>query len=405
MMSGKQKFTFFVSIILALMLGSCNMPGRNEPTQDTSGLIHTIAAQTVEAQLTQDAEMNEDEPQPTQDDQQEQIQPSITPSPIEEIPPTETSLPTQTNTPLPSSTNTPIPCDHITFIKDVSIPDGTEVAPGQEFSKTWRLKNSGSCTWTSAYSLVFVSGEAMGAPASKQLTTGTVAPGEEFDVTVNLVAPIDPGTYRGEFKLRNTDGAVFGVGNKSTSFYVEIKVQDVSGLMLDFLAMAEEAVWGSGTGSFNYALPGDISLPYGGQAAGTDAYVRTHKNLKLEDGRTSGAILETHPDNNGYIIGRYPVYLVGAGDKITAKIGFLAEEGGGCGAGDVVFQINYTIGDDLNTMTSLGTWNEKCDGTFRKISIDLTALKGKTVRFYLIVSANGASADDKAIWDSLGVVR
>lgn len=405
-MAKKRISLFLISLALvALLLSSCNMPGKNEPTQDSSGLIHTIAAQTVEAQLTLDAVMRGQQTQTPQDVQEEPLAPSITPLPTESLLPTDTPLPPATNTPAPSPTLTPIPCDHITFVKDISVPDGTEMVPGQEFVKTWRLKNSGSCTWTSGYSLVFVSGDAMDAPAAMQLTTGTVVPGEEIDVSVTLEAPIDPGTYRANFKLRNTDGVVFGVGDKSATFFVEIKVQDASGVMLDFIAMAEDAVWGSGTGDVKYTLPGELSLPYDGTVAGSDAYVTTHKNVKLEDGRTSGSILETHPDNNGYIIGRYPVYLVGAGDKISAKIGFLAEDGGGCGAGNVIFQINYTLGDDLNTMTMLGSWNESCDGSFRKINIDLSGLKGKTVRFYLIVFANGASTDDKAIWDSLGVMR
>jgi hypothetical protein len=402
----KLYFRYFIPLtILVLTLNACNMPGKTEPTQEISGAIHTIAAKTVSVQLTLDAERQDqiiDTPNGNGDNVE---QPSITPSPSGEAPPTATSEPTITDTPQPTPTNTPIPCDHITFVKDISVPDGTEMVPGQQFTKTWRLKNSGSCTWTSGYSVVFDSGEAMGAPASKQLTVGTIAPGEVIDVSLDLKAPADPGSYRGNFKLRNSDGKVFGLGNKSSPFFVEILIPESSGVMFDFISMAEEAIWGSGTGTISYTLPGDVSLAYGGPVAGTDAYVTTHKNVKLEDGRNSGSILETHPQNNGYIIGRFPVYLIGAGDKITAKIGFLAEEGGGCGLGDVQFQVNYTFGDDLGSMTSLGSWNKFCNGSFRKITIDLDGLVGKSVRFYLIVSANGDSTDDKAIWDSLGVMR
>lgn len=402
----KQSCFFVVLFSLAiLLLTSCNMPGKKEPTQDTSGLIHTLAAQTVEAQLTLDAEINNQQVATLQVDEEEQTQSPTTPLPTEEVVPTSTPQPSSTNTQAPSPTHTPIPCDHITFEKDISVPDGTEFVPGQQFTKTWRLRNSGSCTWTSGYSLVFVSGDTLGAPVSIQLTTGTVPPGEVFDVSVDLEAPMEPGTYRANFKLRNTEGLIFGLGDKSSPFFVEIKVQDASGVMFDFLAMARNAIWGSGTGTILYTLPGDMTIPYGGPTAGTDAYVMIQKEVKLEDGRTSGAILETHPEDNGYIIGRYPAYLVGAGDKISAKIGFMAESGGSCGVGDVIFQINYTIGDDLDTMTSFDSWHETCDGTFRKINIDLSSLKGKTIRFYIIVSANGVSTDDKAIWDSLGVMR
>ena len=110
----------------------------------------------------------------------------------------------------------------MTFVKDVNIPDDTEYDGGEDFTKTWRLKNTGSCTWTSGYSLVFDSGDAMGAPASTQLTTGTVAPGQEIDVSIDLTAPDDPGTYKGNFKLRNPGGVIFGWGEESKSFWVQI---------------------------------------------------------------------------------------------------------------------------------------------------------------------------------------
>jgi hypothetical protein len=403
----KNRYILLIGYILFLFLlfSACNMPGRNKPTQDTSGLIHTIAAMTVEAQLTLSAQETPDQEATTIMGEEEQMEPIITPSLTVELLPTNTQVPSATNTPVPTATQTPIPCNHVTFIKDVSVPDGSVMDPGQQFTKTWRLKNSGSCNWTPGYSLVFISGTSMGAPDSKQLTDDTVAPGDEIEVSVNLEAPYEPGTYRANFKLRNSDGIVFGLGDKSSVFYVEINVQDKRGVMLDFIAMAEDAKWGSGTGTITYTLPGDVVIPYGGPVSGTEAYVMTHKNVKLEDGRKSGSILETHPDNDGYIIGRYPYYLVGKGDKVSAKIGFLIEGEESCGTGDAVFQISYTIGDDLDTFNNLGSWHEYCDGSFRKISIDLSNLIGKSIRFYVIVSANGSAVDDKAVWDSFGVMR
>ena len=345
------------------------------------------------------------DPENPQDEIVEEQMSSATPTQMEALSPTETPLPPPSDTPVPSPTTTPIPCDQISFVSDITIPDGTEMVPGQKFNKIWRLRNTGSCTWTSGYSVVFFSGAAMGAPAAIQLTTGTVAPGGEFDVSLELEAPVAAGTHRASFKLRNTNGIVFGLGDKSSPFFVEIQVEEGSGVMLDFIARADEATWGSGTGTISYTLPGEIVIPYGASVAGTDAYVSAQKNVKLEGGSISGAILETRPDNNGYIIGRFPAYTVGTGDYIKAKLSFLAEGDGSCGAGDVVFQISYTKGEDLTTITSLGSWGETCDGAFRKINIDLSALKGEKVHFYLIILSNGASTDDKAIWDSLGVMR
>lgn len=392
-------------LFMFLLLCACNMPGRNEPTQDTTGIIHTVAAQTVEAQLTLSAEDTSEQSATTTSGEEDQAVPTNPPSLTPELLPTNTQVPSATNTPIPSATQTPIPCDHVTFIKDITVPDGTEMDPGQQFTKTWRLKNSGSCNWTPEYSLVFISGTSMGSPDSKQLTNNTVAPGDEIEVSVNLEAPYEPGTYRANYKLRNSDGIIFGLGDKSSVFYVEIKVQDKSGVMLDFIAKAEDALWGSGTGTITYTIPGDFVIPYGGPVSGTDAYVMTHKNVVLEEVRKSGSILETHPDENGYIIGRYPYYLVGKGDKINAKIGFLVEGDEYCGTGDAIFQVSYTIGDDLNTFNNLGSWHEYCDGALRKISVDLSNLIGKSIRFYVIVTANGSAVDDNAVWDSFGVIR
>jgi hypothetical protein len=391
-----------------MLLSACNLPSAKTPTPDSAGLIHTIAAQTVEAQMTLDSSgmqggQSGDSQQPG--DQQD---PGGLATQTETPFPSQTQEPTPSDTPIPSVTITPIPCDHITWGKDVTVPDGTEMVPGEVFTKTWRLRNTGTCTWTSGYSLVFESGEAMGAPPATQLTTGTVPPGEQIDVSIVLEAPVSAGSYQGNFKLRNTEGKIFGLGDESKPFWVKISVSDVSGVMLDFIATADDAKWGSGVTPYEFDGPGDILLSYGLPSDISDGYVTTQNNIVLEGGSSSGVVLETRPKDqtDGYIIGRYPEYKVGAGDYIKARLGFLAEgPSGNCGGGDAIFQINYTLENDLDTMTKLGSWKEKCDGNLTKISLDLTPLKGKTVRFYLIVQANGSPSGDKAIWASLGVMR
>ena len=85
------------------------------------------------------------------------------------------------------------------------------LAPGATFTKTWRLKNSGSCTWTTSYSIVFYSGAQMGAPTSVSFPYA-VPPGQTVDLTVNMVAPVAEGEYRGFWILRNASGGLFGIG-------------------------------------------------------------------------------------------------------------------------------------------------------------------------------------------------
>ncbi|MFO3797994.1 MAG: NBR1-Ig-like domain-containing protein, partial [Anaerolineales bacterium] len=93
-------------------------------------------------------------------------------------------------------------CDWAQFIADVTIPDGTVMAPGTAFTKTWRLKNIGTCTWGSGYRLAFSSGSQMDAPAEVNLPY-SVAPGQMVDVSVTMTAPSTPGTYRGYWLLKN----------------------------------------------------------------------------------------------------------------------------------------------------------------------------------------------------------
>jgi Ig-like domain from next to BRCA1 gene/Protein kinase domain len=108
---------------------------------------------------------------------------------------------------------------------DVTIPDNTVLAPGQAFTKTWRLTNAGSCPWTYGYELVYVSGERMGVPEnySQPFTDATIAQGESVDVSVELVAPTTPGTYTGYWRFRAPDGTEFGLGG-SNAWWVTIVV-------------------------------------------------------------------------------------------------------------------------------------------------------------------------------------
>ncbi len=192
----------------ALVLSACSFPSSNSP--DAASLVQTAAASTVSAQLTESA----------------LLVPTATETPL----PTATSEATQT----PSVTNTAAPttssgggtggtggvnpaCDAMAFVSDVTVPDGTDFAPGATFTKTWRIRNSGTCSWSTSYSVVFSSGAAMGGPPTQALTA-TIAPNSTLDISVNLTAPSAAGTHTGYWMLRNASGQTFG------SFYVIIDV-------------------------------------------------------------------------------------------------------------------------------------------------------------------------------------
>lgn len=389
-----RKSILLLSLALLVVL-SCNLPGVATPTEEGASAIYTAAAQTVIAQVTQIS------------------QPPVTPLPSPSAPAPTLPLPTlilptqapPTSTPPPPTpvpTNTPVPtsipaaCDAVKFVRDVTVPDNTEFAPGAKFVKTWRLRNIGTCTWTKDYALVFISGDAMGAPAAVQLPNN-VAPGNAIDLSVNLIAPDKAGTYRGNWKLRNSNGVVFGLGDSGAKpFWVQIKVVVQSGVTYDFLVKAREAEWISSVGS-NAGTP----LKFGGPVDDANGVAAIVDSVVMETGATSGKVLLTYPrrEDNGAISGLFPAYTVQSGDFLRGKLGFMIP-GGSCGSGKVKFQIVYKDG---GAPKLLQEWVKSCTGNFIDVNIDLKSLSGKAVQFGLVVTAEGSAQDDWAIWNSLRI--
>ena len=102
-------------------------------------------------------------------------------------------------------------------------PDGVILKPGEYFWKTWVLKNTGTCTWTPAYSLVFSSGDAMGGLPSYPLNDD-VAPDEEKEISIYLKAPDTEGAITGYWQLRSPWNTNFGVGPSNEPFYVQVNI-------------------------------------------------------------------------------------------------------------------------------------------------------------------------------------
>ncbi len=190
-------------LFLALILSACNLPPETDEPPSAS-VVLTAAAQTVEANLTQSAVQNTATPQV--------VVPTSTTAP-----PTVTlavSPTTGSGSTVPTATSD---CDDAEFVADVTIPDGTVLDPNESFTKTWRLRNTGTCSWTSSYAVVFSNGNSMSGPTTQALT-GNVNPGQTMDISVNLKAPATAGDYTGYWKLRNAAGVTFA------TFYVDIKV-------------------------------------------------------------------------------------------------------------------------------------------------------------------------------------
>jgi hypothetical protein len=97
--------------------------------------------------------------------------------------------------------------------------------PGETFYKTWNIKNNGSCTWNSAYKIVYWSGDLMGGLVEYQFPE-VVGPGETADVTLFLKAPSSNGNHSSYWKLQSEWGGQFGVGQYDQPFYVQVNVND-----------------------------------------------------------------------------------------------------------------------------------------------------------------------------------
>ncbi|MDX1435664.1 MAG: NBR1-Ig-like domain-containing protein [Anaerolineales bacterium] len=151
--------------------------------------------------------------------------------------PTQAAAPTRLPTSAPPSTAPPTPtetvratpqppCNAAEFVSDVTVPDGTTLRLGQEFDKTWRLKNAGSCTWDRHYDLVFIKGSPLTAQTVVPLS-GPVYPGEVVDLTVQMAAPDKPGSYSGYWMLRDGDDQHFGIGKGAIGmFWIAVDVTE-----------------------------------------------------------------------------------------------------------------------------------------------------------------------------------
>jgi len=199
-----KKLTIFsLTIITALILSACGAGTPAAPTPDVA-VLSTSAAQTVVAEITLTAASFTSTPEPL---------PSETPT-LEPTATEEAVLPVVTDASGVAVTVTPtkILCDDMTFdlaTVDVNIPDGTAMTPGQEFVKTWKVKNIGSCVWGAGYGLVYAkyTNQMSGVP---QPLAGVVEIGQEVEVSVSFKAPDKAGEYLSAWQMANAQGIPFG---------------------------------------------------------------------------------------------------------------------------------------------------------------------------------------------------
>jgi hypothetical protein len=197
----KIKFIIF-ALIATLTLAACAPATPIVPTPDVLA-IRTSAAYTVVAEFTLTAAAFTPTPLPTE---------TATLAPTPE-PPTETPTITYATDPTQIALGTPGQlCDDYSFdlaTVDVTILDGAQMTPGQDFVKTWKIKNTGICSWGDGYGLIYAgyTDRMNGEP----VPLGTlVEVGQEIDVSVNFKAPTALGEYTSAWQMANAKGIPFG---------------------------------------------------------------------------------------------------------------------------------------------------------------------------------------------------
>jgi hypothetical protein len=190
-----------VSVCIALLATACGSTAQNEST------IATAVAQTVQAGIVP----TEVPPLPTE-----------TPDPALLLQPTLTPGITPTSEATLISAPSDLDCIHAELVSEYP-PDRTVFMPNTSFTKSWTIKNVGTCTWDTSYQMIFWSGEPLGG-ASYYNMPEVVPPGNEVTISIILQSPASEGIYTGYWRLKTPWNAVFGVGQYSQAFYAEIQV-------------------------------------------------------------------------------------------------------------------------------------------------------------------------------------
>ncbi len=381
-----------VMTVFVMVLTSCNLMDyfSQDETEDFAQ-IETIAAATIAARFTQSAfetlaaQLTQTAPTATGGEPVATSTAIPTNTPIATFTPIATAVP-------PTKTPIPIPCNAASYISDVTIPDWSSVIAGESFVKTWKVKNVGTCAWSKDYKIFFFGGNQMLAPSAVSFPQA-VNPGETVNLSVNMVAPSDKGSYTGSWMLKSSGGTVFGVGTAyNVPLTVNIKVDKVPAskdpdTVYDMVKAYCDAAWRTNAG--NISCPSlKIDMVNG-------SITRSYSPV-LPSGATDdeGAIYTVPAKGgDGMIMGKYPRIKIEDGYRFRAFLtcGYKAEK---C---SVTYELLYDEIGGAESSGSLGQWNINYSNSI-SADVDLSALKGKTVRLTLKVISKGDPTDDIALW-------
>jgi hypothetical protein len=196
----RTKIVVMLTLLAALVLSACGGSEAEATPTLSVEQIQTLAVVTYQAQLTQTA----------------LVLPTVTPWPTNTPIPVVTFASPATSSVIATNTTSAgsggsAACYGLSFVSDVTIPDNTKVTPGQSFTKTWTVLNSGSCAWESGFIFNVVGGDAMGGVAVT--LNQAVEPGRQYEFSVPMVAPTNKsGELKGTWRLADANGNFFGDG-------------------------------------------------------------------------------------------------------------------------------------------------------------------------------------------------
>lgn len=212
-------------IIVSMILGACQSNAvptltEEEMAMQVAGTRAAIATQnSIEMLVAKVTELS--------------VQPTCPACPTCPLPPTATIPPptptvdpnVPTATPVTAPVDTGKKCLQFEFLGDINYPPGTVMKPGTVFTKTWRVRNTGTCEWTREFDLVMAGGEAFGTNKRADIKE-VVYPGDTVDISIfDMKAPMTPGTYYSYWMLLAPDGARIGYGpNQQWGLGLQIEV-------------------------------------------------------------------------------------------------------------------------------------------------------------------------------------
>lgn len=368
-------------LLAGLLLAACRAPApeSHAPTLDLNAL-YTQVAGTLIAQGQGQAQPSATSEAPTQT-------PFVVTATFTNTP--AQPLATSTNAPLPATSVPATGCYQAYFVADITVPDNTQMTKGQTFTKTWRVRNNGTCTWTGDFDIVYTSGTNLASVSSVDIPK-EVKPGETVDISIPMTAPSSDGSYRSSWVIKASNGYSFGVNGNANSagvpIFALIRVGVTSsGIRYDFASNYCSASWSSNEAG---------SLPCPGANSGSQGFVLVLQNPQLETRDEDEPAIWPRPNHasNGYIRGVYPEFAVQAGDRFISQVGCL-KNNPNC-------HLQFTFSYIRNgSETVLGTWNEKSEGLAKDVNIDLSSLAGQTVRFVLTVKPNNSDyAQANGFW-------